>query len=208
MGQGAFAVRLALLARRYLGFEPDRQAYEVAARRLSSFASASVRNEPIPVAPTSAADLLCAFEVLEHLPDDLTAILQWVEWLESGGILVVSVPGRPDCFGRWDLAVGHFRRYTRDDLGALLSGAGLLDVRVEAYGFPLGLFLDFARNHFLPVPERARPADATGRSGRLYQPPDIAGTLLAIAMWPFRLMQRPWAKSELNTGLVAVGRKR
>ncbi|HWG98487.1 MAG TPA: class I SAM-dependent methyltransferase [Pilimelia sp.] len=87
------------------------------------------------------ADLVVCAEVLEHLDDDAAAARELVRVMRPGALLVVTVPAGPRRFDWTDRWAGHRRRYTARGLRALLEDAGLEDVRVRAWGFPLsGLF--------------------------------------------------------------------
>lgn len=77
----------------------------------------------LPLAPASL-DLVVAFDVLEHLDDDKAAAAGVYEALKPGGTFLVAVPADPRLWSAHDDAVGHVRRYTRQTLGDLLTGAG------------------------------------------------------------------------------------
>lgn len=79
-----------------------------------------------------------AFNVLEHIPDDVTALRAMGRLVRPGGAVVLIVPAFPSAMSRFDLAIGHQRRYTRRSLGTALTSAGL---RVEQlrYVNPIGL---------------------------------------------------------------------
>ncbi len=77
----------------------------------------------LPLAAASL-DLVVAFDVLEHLEDDKAAAAGVFEALKPGGVFLVAVPADPRLWSAHDDAVGHVRRYTRQTLGDLLSGAG------------------------------------------------------------------------------------
>lgn len=82
-------------------------------------------------------DSLFAFDVLEHIEDDVAALHQWHAWLKPGGTLLLSVPARMKLWTAGDEWAGHFRRYERDALKALVESAGFALDRFECYGFPL-----------------------------------------------------------------------
>ena len=96
--------------------------------------------------PGRTFDLVCAFEVLEHIEDDETALRDWVRLIRPGGHLLLSVPADPSRFGPMDEHAGHFRRYSVDRLTALAENVGLVDVRATVYGWPLGYALEAVRN--------------------------------------------------------------
>jgi SAM-dependent methyltransferase len=101
---------------------------EVAAER----GIATVRGDAtrLPFAPESL-DLVVAYDVLEHIPDDATAAKQIFELLRPGGIFLVAVPCDMRLWSAHDEAVDHVRRYERSELVGLLTGAGFVldDVR-------------------------------------------------------------------------------
>ena len=84
----------------------------------------------LPLASKSL-DLVVAFDVLEHLDDDQAAAKGVFEALRPGGTFLVAVPCDPKLWSAHDEAVGHVRRYTRESLLTLLTGAGFTidDVR-------------------------------------------------------------------------------
>ncbi len=54
--------------------------------------------------------------VLEHIEDDERELKFIYETLCEGGRLFIFVPAFEWLYGEFDKAVGHFRRYTREDL--------------------------------------------------------------------------------------------
>ena len=77
----------------------------------------------LPVADESL-DLVVAFDVLEHLEDDVSAAKGVFNALRPGGVFAVAVPADPKLWSAHDEAVGHVRRYTRETHTTLLLGAG------------------------------------------------------------------------------------
>ena len=204
-GQGALAT---VLARRYdyVGYEPDEESYLVARNRLASIERGHVINSVVPEEPDRTFDVIGVFEVLEHLDHDAAALTSWVRWLRPGGHVLLSVPAHPRRFGPADEYAGHFRRYTRQDLRLLLEGAGLSEVRIVAYGFPLGYILEWARNQILGRRLQNVSASAAARSagsGRRLQLGERIAPLVWAGTLPFRYLQRPFGAGDLGTGFVA-----
>src|SRR6185503_20419216 len=65
------------------------------------------------------ADVLVMHDVLEHIEDDRTAVDIVRDLLRPGGLAIISVPAYQWLFGRHDVELGHYRRYTRGRLTAL-----------------------------------------------------------------------------------------
>jgi len=116
-GQGAFAARLAQRYH-YLGVEPDHTSWTVAHRRVSAMGAGEIRNIAAEKLGDERFDLVCAFEVLEHIEDDAAAVKEWSSRLRPAGWLLLSVPAGPDQYGPWDELVGHFRRYASAGIAA------------------------------------------------------------------------------------------
>jgi SAM-dependent methyltransferase len=206
-GQGALGARLSQRYH-YLGVEPDRVSWTVAQRRISAVGRGEVRNVTVEALGDERFDLVCAFEVLEHIEDDAAAVKEWMTRLRPGGWLLLSVPARQHQFGPADELVGHFRRYDPEVMAPLLASCGLGEIDVRQYGFPLGYLLQGVRN----VIARRRlaastesVAERTAGSGRFAQP---SGSRLGAAIrWgtaPFWTIQR--AFPNIGTGLVVLAR--
>ena len=84
--------------------------------------------------PTEPFDVVLALDVVEHVEDDAAFVQELVDHLRPGGRLLVTVPAHQALFGPHDLALGHFRRYSRAGLVQLLAGAGL-DVGASGHLF-------------------------------------------------------------------------
>ena len=205
-GQGSVGARLASKAT-YVGVEPDETSRATAGARLPS--SARLLGS-LSELDDDTFDLVCAFEVLEHIEDDRAALKEWVERVTPGGHVLVSVPADPERFAPADELAGHFRRYSTDDLAALFESAGLSTISIEHYGFPLGLALEAGRNTIArrrlarePVPSDV--ASRTAGSGRHLQPPDWSGRVIWWATAPFRHVQRRYP--DRGPGLVGLARR-
>ena len=209
-GQGAFGARLAQRYH-YLGVEPDPTSFAVAQRRVAAVASrGEVRNALVADIGAAQFDLVCAFEVLEHIEDDKSAVTEWAARLRPGGWLMISVPANQSRFGPWDDLVGHFRRYDPPVLAELLASCGFGDIQVRQYGFPLGYILEAGRNR-IATRRLARQAasssvaERTAGSARQLQPDGgLRAAAIRYGVIPFRVAQRSFP--DRGTGLVAVAR--
>jgi len=209
MGLGAMGTRL---ARRYqyVGVEPDARSFRIARERIEGLTTGKVYPMTIAALPEPKSfDLVCAFEVLEHIEDDASALSKWRSVLRPRGWLLLSVPAHQRRFGPSDERVGHYRRYERTSLTRLLGQAGYTDIAISTYGFPLGFALDFVRNRLAGMrPHRGTMADRTAESGRTLQPPGWLGSVVWVATLPFRALQIPFEKTDIGTGFVVSARRR
>jgi SAM-dependent methyltransferase len=207
-GRGGFAARLAERYR-YVGLEPDRRSYESARQHLISRGRGEVRNGDLScVGADERFDLVCAFEVIEHIQDDRRTLAEWTAHLRPGGWLLLSAPAWQRRFAAADVAAGHFRRYDPPVLRDLLHGAGLREVQTVLYGGPPGFLLETGRNlmaRWLVRPKTgASMAERTGASGRWLQPGNATGTVIRLASVPLRHLQRRFP--DTGPGVIARGR--
>jgi len=171
-GQGAIGSRLAEMFDGYVGVEPDDESRAVAAARVGPHGG-TVR-AALEDGPPVRADIVCAFEVLEHIEDDEEALRDWLAHARPGALALFSVPADPHRFSATDALVGHYRRYTDDAFAGLLRRAGLSSVHLRRYGMPLGYALEdvrdlIARRKLAGTEQSSMDVRSHG-SGRLLQP--------------------------------------
>jgi SAM-dependent methyltransferase len=114
---------------RLTGFGPDVVAIEgspslagvASARGLPAVCGLTDR-VPVRTGAASAATLL---DVIEHLPDPVTALREAHRILKPGGVVVVTVPAHSWLWSDADVVLGHVKRYTRRVLSEELERAGL-----------------------------------------------------------------------------------
>ena len=83
--------------------------------------------------PTGCAALLTSLDVLEHLDDDVAALIELARVVRPGGLLVLAVPAYEWAWSDHDLTLGHRRRYTAPRLRRVAEDAGLECVRVTYF---------------------------------------------------------------------------
>lgn len=208
-GQGAVGARLASRAD-YLAVEPDTASFQVAAPRITAAGGQILNTDHTGVPAGTTYDLVCAFEVLEHLEDDASALKEWAQLIRPGGCMMLSVPAFQSRFGPMDTRVGHYRRYDPQSMAELMREAGFLRPRVWVYGWPLGYALEAVRNRldsrYLAGDQAAVETleERTAASGRHQQPARaVLGRVIEFGTLPFRCLQR--LMPSRGTGLVAVG---
>ncbi|TFI57485.1 class I SAM-dependent methyltransferase [Sphingomonas parva] len=206
-GQGGFAVRLAARSRSFLGLEPDRRSFATAHGRLPG-AILNITADDLPAG--RLFDTVCAFEVIEHLPDDKGALASWVARVRPGGTLFLSAPAYASRLGASDAMAGHYRRYDPADMARLMTEAGLVDVTVRVYGGPLSWVLEMLRNGLakliLARSQGASFDERTAGSGRFLQPGSgLFWRTLQVVIRPLLLVQHVFPNR--GVALVAMGRR-
>jgi SAM-dependent methyltransferase len=163
--------------------------------------------------PVDAFDYLFAFEVLEHIENDLEVLRGWMTHLKPGGRVLVSVPAHARKYGRSDLLVGHVRRYERSGLLSMLADVGVGDVHVVNYGYPLTEVTRRISNRLVKhdhTYDNLTPEERSIRSAQAK--PKVINRVLALVsdrvVSPFRVVQRWFYGRDLGDGYVAWGTKR
>ncbi|MFZ1864990.1 MAG: class I SAM-dependent methyltransferase [Polyangiales bacterium] len=165
----------------------------------------------------AAFDYVLAFEVLEHIEDDRTALIRWRQWLRPGGLMVLSVPAHPQRWNATDEWAGHVRRYEREQLRDVLEGAGMEVEEIECYGFPLANLLERVRAaqcaRQLSGEEHQDREARTAQSGvdrttetRLF--PLYAGPVGSGMIRMFSATQKLFLQTDFGNGLIALARRR
>jgi SAM-dependent methyltransferase len=120
---------------RQLGWDVTGLEYHPAAARLASerglkVVRADARRMPIR---DETMDLVISTDMWEHIDDDRAVADETVRMLRTGGRALVAVPCSMSLWSGHDVALGHVRRYERDELVALMESAGLAVQAVRSW---------------------------------------------------------------------------
>jgi len=67
------------------------------------------------------AAVVTLLDVLEHIDDHKAALQEAIRLVRPGGLIIITVPAMKILWSDWDVALRHRRRYTRDELVALVD---------------------------------------------------------------------------------------
>ena len=70
-------------------------------------------------------DLICMFDVLEHVVQDSQTLAVLLDRLRPGGRLLITVPAYQWLWSSHDEHLHHFRRYTKTQLNAIAAAVGM-----------------------------------------------------------------------------------
>jgi len=114
-----------------LGLEPSSRGAEVArARGVGEVVQAGIDAMPFDDA---CFDLITCLDVLEHIEDDLGALLELRRVARHGGLLLLTVPAYPRLWSSHDELNRHCRRYTRRELLGRAVEAGWRPLRTTHF---------------------------------------------------------------------------
>ena len=136
-GSGTFALPLHREGRAVTCVEPD----SILRRLLEKKGLRAT--QALPDQPDGSFALIYSLNVLEHIQDDLGALVSLRRHLAPGGTLMIYVPAFQLLYSSMDRKVGHFRRYRRAGLMQLLAQAGY-EVQSARYVDSLGFLAALA----------------------------------------------------------------
>lgn len=89
-------------------------------------------------------DVVGAFDVLEHIDDQVGALKEWRRIIKDDGAIIITVPAYQWLWSEHDVSLHHHRRYTVKSLMEAAARAGLKPVkRSYAISFSLPLVAGF-----------------------------------------------------------------
>lgn len=86
-----------------------------------------------------AYDAVFALNVVEHIKDDKLAIENMIKLLKPGGKIIILVPAYQWLYNGFDMALEHFKRYTKSRLLGIFPTAGAKLIRSWYFNFA-GIF--------------------------------------------------------------------
>jgi SAM-dependent methyltransferase len=215
-GSGALLHELAKSAHEAVGIETSAPALQMA-KEIARLRGGEQKLVDSPSADWQGHfDLICAFDVLEHIEHDEIALDKWLAWLRPGGRLCISVPAHSARWGAGDVWAGHYRRYERTGLTELLQAKRMQIEHFECYGFPLANLTEVMGNRAYRRLLRQRehaysPEESSSFSGieradylRMFGKIDtmVGRTALRLA----NIAQAVTARTDLGSGYLVLAR--
>ncbi len=214
-GSGALLREMAVRGHECIGLETSPDALEVAGQMLAGFPSARIAASAEPDWE-GTADIVMAFEVLEHIEDDHAALTEWARWLKPGGKVILSMPAHMAMWSQRDAWAGHYRRYGKQAMVDLAAAAGLKVDRLECYGFPMSNLTHWLGNMAVHgqdyagggmSQEEATAASGTDRTTAIKYFPWQRSLVGRAIMGTACHIQRPFVGTRLGDGYLLVATK-
>lgn len=194
------------------GIDFSEEAREMARERLSSYEQyKSIKlQSDFKQLKKESFDVICAFEVLEHIEDDVGAINEWLGYLKPGGSLLISVPAHMSKWCRNDVWAGHIKRYEKDEFKEIITGNQAVVKAIWNYGYPVIIILDklLNRNRKNNKDNQLSVIEKTQKSG-VDRPNNWAYKLISnnVVLYPTFLLQRMFFNYDLGSGYLVHVKK-
>lgn len=127
-----------------LGVEHSPVAVRLAARRGLLAVRGDARALPLR---DSSMDLVMSTDMWEHVEDDRAVARETARVLRPGGRALIAVPCSMSLWSGHDVALGHVRRYEREELEARIREAGLEVVDIASWNVLLRPVARIRRRH-------------------------------------------------------------
>lgn len=178
-------------------------------RRARSLDEDRIRFEKDLDSITNRYDIAIACEVLEHVEDDVSLLEKLCSF--SDKYVLISVPAKKKYFDEFDVKVGHYRRYEKDELTDLIEGAGLEIEEFRAYGYPfINLTRLLRKVGARRVKEQENIQESTKQSGiNPIKLPNFVHKLdIEKAVKPFYYMSLPFNRFDASEGYLVLAHKK
>ncbi|WOH39205.1 class I SAM-dependent methyltransferase [Thalassotalea fonticola] len=148
--------------------------------------------------PDKPFDIICLFDVLEHVEQDKQALQVINTRLRAGGQLMITVPALPFIYGKHDTALHHYRRYDKQQLIKLLEQA---DFTIQELSYFNTLLLPLAMFARL-LDKTLKRADSTG----LNSPPALINKMF-FKIFSFEVFLMKYLKLPLGLSMFCAAKK-
>lgn len=119
--------------------EPEPERFALLSRRFAEDPRVVVRQFGLPAPDAEGGhSAVVAYNVLEHISDDVAALDSCRRLVRPGGAVIILVPAFPCAMSAFDREIGHHRRYRTDTLRQAMERAALTVEHIR-YVNPVGL---------------------------------------------------------------------
>jgi len=151
-------------------------------------------------------DLVCAFDVIEHIEDDSTAVSEIRRVLKQDGFIYLTVPAFNFLWSHHDDVNHHFRRYTIGNLSQVVS-KNKFNLKHKTYFNSILFPPIFLMRMFSKLLPKKKQDDSTGSDFELFK---TSGLINKIFFWLFR--KERWFLSKnirfpFGVSLLLIGKK-
>lgn len=120
--------------------DTDKIFLEILSQKYKSFKNVYIKNINLDNISNSLSrdfniDTCILINVLEHIEDDIKAILNIYDILNKNGNLILLIPAHKYLYNIIDKSVGHLRRYNKKDVNRILNNSNFKLVEMHYFNF-------------------------------------------------------------------------
>jgi SAM-dependent methyltransferase len=151
-------------------------------------------------------DIICAFDVIEHIEDDIKAIEEIHRVLKLNGKYFLTVPAFQSLWSNHDVINHHFRRYRKNQFNKLIVN-NKLKIKYSTY-FNFWLFIPISIVRFIlnNIP-RKKNSDSTGSDNEIMQSSKIVNGILYRIFYSEKFLLKLNIKFPFGVSILTIGSK-
>ena len=151
-------------------------------------------------------DIICAFDVIEHIEDDIKAIEEIHRVLKPNGKYLLTVPAFQSLWSNHDLINHHYRRYRKNQFNKLIVN-NKLKINYSTY-FNFWLFIPISIVRFIlnNIP-RKKNSDSTGSDNEIMQSSKIVNGILYRIFYSEKFLLKLNIKFPFGVSILTIGSK-
>jgi len=165
--------------------------------------NASLTNLPFE---DDSYDIICAFDVIEHIEDDIKAIEEIHRVLKPNGKYLLTVPAFQSLWSNHDVINHHYRRYRKNQFNKLIVN-NKLKINYSTY-FNFWLFIPISIVRFIlnNIP-RKKNSDSTGSDNEIMQSSKIVNGILYRIFYSEKFLLKLNIKFPFGVSILTIGSK-
>ncbi len=152
-------------------------------------------------------DLVCAFDVIEHIEDDVLACQEIARVLKSDGMYFITVPAFKFLWSNHDVINHHFRRYTRRTLHESINNGNLKNEHSTYFNFLLFIPIALLRLSQKLLP-KSKQQQSSGSDNEIFQSNALINkTLKSVFLLEKTILDRR-IKLPFGISFLSIGTKK
>ncbi|MDG2041721.1 MAG: class I SAM-dependent methyltransferase [Bacteroidia bacterium] len=151
-------------------------------------------------------DMICAFDVIEHIENDNKAVEEIYRVLKPKGKYFITVPAFQSLWSNHDVVNHHFRRYKKKQLNKLIESTNLKIDHSTYFNFWLFIPISITRFILNNIP-RKKDSNLSGSDNEILQSSNIINRILYRIFHSEKFLLRLNIKFPFGISILTIGYK-
>jgi ubiquinone/menaquinone biosynthesis C-methylase UbiE len=151
-------------------------------------------------------DLICAFDVIEHIEDHEKALDEIYRVLRPHGKYFLTVPAFQSLWSNHDVVNHHYRRYTKKKFNSLISNSNLKIDYSTYFNFWLFIPISIAR-FILNILPRKKKENSSGSDNEIMKSSKVINAILFSIFHSEKYLLNHNVKFPFGVSIMTIGHK-
>lgn len=151
-------------------------------------------------------DIVCAFDVIEHIEDDALAVGEINRVLKPGGKYFVTVPAFQFLWSNHDVVNHHYRRYTKKHFLTLFTSIGMKSTFSTYFNFWLFFPIAVVRTILNLLPKK-KDEETSGSDNEVLASSTILNKILYLIFKSEKTLLGSGVRLPVGVSFLAIGKK-